>query len=231
MPDVFSFLTSDFYGLPFYSWILLAVIIGLVVVLLRALKNRKEKYKPLNVDEELKKSYKEAFDKYSTKNKINKKLYYGLEEIGLIGRHIVKNYSNPKEQLNGNREEGYILEVYRGRLKKLKHLANFRPIYFIIDKSSIKENEKEIYVDNTNYSIDNFLGMVVISKTSKEIVKDEAYKLNVKQQMDSMINWLPIQSYLSVQHAQSIDSLDHMAEIEKSKRKEMVSEMTGKEVK
>lgn len=229
MPDALTdATTSTFLGVP-----TLYIVIGLVGVIFLLIiyykKKQPPKFKKLSAKEEIHQKYKELFKSMGSQ-KIGKILIWGMEKKGRIGKSIIKNWKELAE--NKESQEVYVFEVYnlQKAIGYIKYLLNFRPTYFIVPKDAITENFKEIIIDTT-YKYDNIFGVIAFSKSGKQVVDDESYKVAHEQAINEMINWLPLQSYLSVQHAQSSEGLDHLAEIEKNKRDESISEMTGKKKK
>lgn len=219
-------MNSQFLGLPSFVWIAALAII-IVVVWFR--KPKKAEFKKLSAEQEIRKKYKELMDTMGSE-KIKKKMNYGFEHKGYVGRSFVKNWKEIAE--NKENIEVLCFEIYKKKIGGwIKMQLGAKPFtYWIAPKTAITENYKEIAVDPT-YHYDNVMGVIVFSKVARNVLEDESYKINHEQSINEMINWLGLQSYLSVQHAQSSESLDHIADIEKTKKEDMISEMTGKKKK
>lgn len=209
-------MNSQFLGLPSFVWI---AVLAIIIVVVWFRKPKKAEFKKLSAEQETKKRYKELLEAVGT-DKINKKLLYGYEVKGLVGRCAAKS------------DKTKVYEVYTKKLGgHVRRWLNWKPKYWLIDNDAIQTiNNKELVINPTAL-YNNDLGCITFGKNPKDILYDESYKVNNEQAINEMINWLPLQSYLSVQHAQSSEGLDHIAEIEKTKKEDMISEMTGKKKK
>ncbi len=203
---------QDMGGIPF--WLVLVIIVfGVAIFVLMFImkKNKKQPFKKLDLEKETKDNYKTILTLMGTK-KQKKKLMWGFEDKGYIGRTALK--------ANGVR----IIELYKNILF---WLLNVKASYLSIPEDAITQNIKEINIDS-DYRYDNQSGVMVFGKKGQAEVDEVAYKLTHQQTLNEMVNWLPLQSYLSVQHTQSSETLDHIAEIAKENKEDAIHKMTGK---
>lgn len=205
-------MNSTFFGVPTIVWI--AALIGIALFIWKR-KPKKQEFKEIDPEKETKLKYKELI-KAMGADKINKKLMYGYEFKGYLGR-----WANKTETIR-------LYEFYPKPLAKLKLLLNFRKVFLLIPNDFVESQNQKEFIINSKAIYNNNFGVITFDKNSREVLYDESFKVNSESQITGMINWLKLQAYLAVQHAQSADALDHIAEIEKSKRDEAVSEMTGK---
>lgn len=215
MPDYIGDTIAAITGNPF-----IIVTIVLIVVCVYLFKHRKKdkEFKEIDPEKETKEKYKELIKAFGA-DSINKKLMYGYEFKGYMGR-----WANKSDTVK-------LYEFYPKPLAKLKLMLKLRKVYLLIPTEFVESQNQKEFIINSKLIYNNNFGIITFDKNSKEVLYDESFKVNSESQITGMINWLKLQAYLAVQHAQSADALDHIAEIEKSKRDEAVSEMTGKKKK
>jgi hypothetical protein len=234
--DFMNGLSTPIFGIPFFWFI--AIFVGIIFLIMK-FKGKPKEFKKLTIEEEQRNKWRYRFDVLGTEE-VRKSIKWGYEDKGLIGRSLTRYWRElPESKLKEkfidketNLLEAKIItfEVYRSRIKSLSYIKRFfklNPFYYVVNDSFLIENDKEIIISPT-VSGDKLSCFIVFSRQARGLITDDTFRLTKEQELTELINWLPLQSYLSVQHAQSSEGLDHLAEIEKSKREETVKEMTGK---
>lgn len=123
----------------------------------------------------------------------------------------------------------YCFKVIKERflyLHELLYLFGFGKKLYIIDESLVSINPFEVVI-NQNATHVNFLNIIIFSKYARDVVEDISFKLTRVEELEEIINFLPKQTYLEVDQSKTMEQLKGITELEKSKRKDAIEELTG----
>lgn len=228
MDSINDAMNTTIFGIP-----VIAIIAGLLILLFLVWKFKpKEGRKRLNLAKEVRKDFDEMYRMFGEAT--NKKLNAGFIRVGYaLGQFPLywdknlpskKNLRASQQLKNAVKKAPEIEELTAFRMCKNNLLdrglakLGFKITYILIPSDKIDLGEKEISFPSS-LQPQEFLGVYITSKTSRDYVENIAFKLNREEELTEIADFIPKQNYLEVSTATDVAKARERAKIEKEKYK------------
>ena len=242
--DIEVFLNTDFYGVPVWGIIMVAILGAFIFFILLKLtegKKKDEPFKPIDIQKALQDNITHMtniFMKYIDKPLVSNlntlaHIYSGMPIYWNDQKDLKENLmesmkiANNKEEFKG--KTFYLLKISKPGIfnKALGKFLNYGKTFILVDNDLLTFYPKEVILKSTITPSPPYFGITIFSDEGKEYVESIVWKIANEQFMGEVVNYIKKQTYIETHQAKTMEELDGMTKLRKEAKKDAIEELTG----